>query len=123
MKRIGLLLFAAILFFSSCVEREHTIYIYATTDVHGNYIGENSLSNVKSYVDLKRAEYGEKSVFLIDNGDHLQGTNAAYYFNFKDTTGGKHLFTRVMENIGYDAVVMGNHDKEAGHPVYEKVDT
>lgn len=122
MKRIGLLLLAAILFFSSCVEREHTIYIYATTDVHGNYIGENSLSNVKSYVDLKRAEYGEKSVFLIDNGDHLQGTNAAYYFNFKDTTGGKHLFTRVMENIGYDAVVMGNHDIEAGHPVYDKVD-
>ncbi len=122
MKRFNLWLMAAVLLLASCAEKEHTVYIYATTDIHGNYIGEGSLSNVSSYVDQKRDEYGENSVFLIDNGDHLQGTNAAYYFNFKDKSGGKHLFSRVMEYIGYDAIVLGNHDIEAGHPVYDKID-
>lgn len=122
MKRINLLLMAAVLLLASCGEKEHEIYIYATTDLHGNFIGENSLSNVSSFIEEKRGEYGEESVFVIDNGDHLQGTNAAYYFNFKDTTGGKHLFSRVMEYIGYDAIVLGNHDIEAGHPVYDKID-
>lgn len=122
MRKFNLLIFAALLLLTSCGEKEHTIYIYATTDIHGKFIGENSLSNVSTYIDQKRGEYGEKSVFLIDNGDHLQGTNEAYYFNFKDTTGGKHLFSRVMEYIGYDAIVLGNHDIEAGHPVYDKID-
>lgn len=122
MKRILLLLFSAAFLLCSCAEKGHTIYIYATTDIHGNYIGDNSLSNIKAYIDEMRGEYGENSVFMIDNGDHLQGTNAAYYFNFKDTTGGKHLFSRVMEYVGYDAVVLGNHDIEAGHPVYDKID-
>lgn len=122
MKRISLLLMAAVLLLASCGEREHEIYIYATTDLHGNFIGKNSLSNVSAYIDQKRGEYGEKSVFLIDNGDHLQGTNAVYYFNFKDTTGRKHLFSRVMEYVGYDAITVGNHDIEAGHPVYDKID-
>lgn len=122
MRRFSLLIFAALLLLGSCGEKEHTIYIYATTDLHGKFIGENSLSNVSTYIDQKRGEYGEKALFLIDNGDHLQGTNEAYYFNFKDTTGGKHLFSRVMEYIGYDAIVLGNHDIEAGHPVYDKID-
>ncbi len=122
MRRLNLLFIAAVLLFASCGEQEHNIYIYATTDVHGTYIGENSLSNVNTYVNQKRGEYGEKSVFLIDNGDHLQGTNEAYYFNFKDKSGGKHLFSRVMEYMRYDAIVLGNHDIEAGHPVYDKID-
>lgn len=122
MKRVGMLLFAVILLITSCAEKEHTIYLYATTDVHGNFIGENSLSNVHTFISQKRGEVGENSLFLIDNGDHLQGTNAVYYFNFKDTTGNKHLFTRVVEYMGYDAIAIGNHDIEAGHPVYDKID-
>lgn len=63
---------------------------------------------------------GAENVVLIDVGDCLQGDNAAYYYNYVDTTS-KHLFARMVEEIGFDAVVVGNHDIETGHPVYDRL--
>ncbi len=121
MKKLLLPLLAVLLLLCGCGPKEHTLYFYATNDLHGAFFGEPSLSNVSAYVDSKRCEVGEKSVILLDVGDNLQGGNEVYYSNYKDTTGRKHLFTRVTEFIGYDAIALGNHDIEAGHPVYDKI--
>lgn len=105
----------------------HKITVCATTDIHGayfdsTYVGEasnkTSMANVSTYVKNLRAE-GVNPV-LVDVGDNLQGDNAAYYFNFVRTDV-KHLVPRIFEYIGYDAVVVGNHDIEPGHEVYDKI--
>jgi 2',3'-cyclic-nucleotide 2'-phosphodiesterase/3'-nucleotidase len=71
-------------------------------------------------VDSLRGEWGGKNVILVDAGDCLQGDNASYYYNFVDTAA-THLFARMVDRIGYDAVVVGNHDIETGHLVYDRV--
>ncbi len=114
---------------------EFNIELYSQNDIHGSYFdslyvedGERpySLVNISEYVNGRRAAVGAENIILIDNGDHLQGDNAAYYANFIDTLKGandttKHLFSRIMNYMGVDAVIVGNHDIEAGHPVYDRV--
>ncbi len=109
--------------------KERRLYVVTTGDVHGAWFDKNyingapdrtSLMSVKYYVDSLRAEVGSENVLLLDAGDCLQGDNAAYYFNYVDTTG-EHLFPRLVSYMGYDAVVVGNHDVETGHAVYDKV--
>ena len=76
--------------------------------------------SVKAYVDSLREAVGKENVLLLDAGDCLQGDNAAYYYNYVDTSV-PHLFPRVMAYMGYDAVIVGNHDIETGHDVYDRV--
>lgn len=106
---------------------DHTLDIFVTSDVHGSYFGKyylddsvkpNSLSKVSAVISEARKE--GKNVILIDNGDNLQGDNGAFYFNFVDTSG-KHIFARMADYLKYDAIVVGNHDIEAGHPVYDRL--
>ncbi len=105
--------------------------IYAVNDIHGKYFdslyvdnqaNRYSLANVSTFLKERRAEIGADKVAMIDLGDALQGDNAVFYANYIDTSAnGKHLFTRVVEHIGYDALIVGNHDIEAGHAVYDKI--
>lgn len=107
---------------------EYLFRILTTSDVHGRYFDslyvtdrtDNALTNISWYADSIRTAEGAENVILIDAGDCIQGDNAAYYFNYVDTTS-KHIFARMVEYIGYDAVVVGNHDIEAGHPVYDRL--
>lgn len=130
MKRIIIAMLAAAVL-SACggpKDGEYTFRILTTNDVHGRYFDSlyvsdrtgNALTNVAWYVDSIRVADGAENVVLLDAGDCLQGDNAAYYFNYVDTTS-KHLFARMVEYIGYDAVVVGNHDIETGHPVYDRL--
>lgn len=105
----------------------HTLDIYITGDVHGAYFSNfylddspkpNSLSKVAAVVGEARKT--DPGVILIDNGDNLQGDNGAFYFNFVDTAS-PHIFPRMANWMGYDATVMGNHDIEAGHAVFDRV--
>lgn len=107
---------------------EYTFHLITTNDVHGHYFDSSyveasvrpSLVSVSAYVDSLRGLWGSENVILVDAGDCLQGDNASYYYNFVDTAA-VHLFARMADRIGYDAVVVGNHDIEAGHPVYDRV--
>lgn len=107
---------------------DYTLHILTTNDVHGSwfdssYVSKNvktSLYSAKHYIDSVRNAVGEENVLLIDAGDCLQGDNAAYYYNYVDTTT-PHVFPRLMSYVGYDAIVVGNHDIETGHPVYDRV--
>ena len=130
MKRLFALVAAAVAVLSCCgpEDGEYTFRILTTNDVHGHYFDSlyvsdgtaPALTNVSWYVDSIRTAAGKENVILIDAGDCLQGDNAAYYYNYIDT-GSEHLFGRMVEYIGYDAVVVGNHDIETGHPVYDRL--
>ncbi len=103
------------------------ITILQTSDVHGaifpfdfisNKAQDASLSQVATYVNEVRAS--KRPSILLDNGDILQGQPEAYYYNYVETKP-PHLISRVLNFMKYDAATMGNHDIEAGHPVYDKI--
>lgn len=137
--RLNLLLIAILVAFSfsSCSQEKlrdgaYTFEVYATNDLHGRFfdslyvsnetysVHPYSLASVSSKIKEARADIGADNVVLLDIGDHLQGDNAAFYYNFIDTVS-EHIFSKVMNYLKYDAVVVGNHDIEPGHAVYDKV--
>ena len=102
--------------------------IIATTDVHGSiypydFINDievnHSLANVYTYVKEQRT-HTDTEILLLDNGDILQGQPVVYYSNF-EANNREHICARVMNFMKYDAGTVGNHDIEAGHPVYDKL--
>ena len=129
-RNIFTLLAVSALLSSSCSERTVRVELAATNDTHGalfprgyteDVSHRSSLASVCAYMYSLRSAEGEDRVILIDCGDHLQGDNATYYFNYVDSTGEDHLLSRVFNFMDYDAVVVGNHDLEAGHPVYDRL--
>lgn len=130
MKKIISIILAAAALASCCGPKdgEYTFRLLTTNDVHGRYFDslyvadatDNALTNISWYADSLRAAEGAENVILLDAGDCLQGDNAAYYFNYVDTAS-RHLYARMTEYIGYDAVVVGNHDIETGHKVYDRL--
>lgn len=106
--------------------RKRKVIICATTDIHGRYFdslyvggrtNQTSLANVSTYIK-QLCENGDNPV-LIDVGDNLQGDNAAYFFNYVHNNE-EHLFSKITKYLKYDALVVGNHDIETGHDVYDK---
>jgi 2',3'-cyclic-nucleotide 2'-phosphodiesterase/3'-nucleotidase len=102
--------------------------IIETTDVHGsifpyNFVtdkmADGSLAQLSNLLSAERADPGQ-TVILLDDGDILQGQPVVYYYNFENTKG-PHLLSQVMNSLGYDAGTLGNHDIEAGHPVYDRL--
>jgi len=98
-----------------------------TTDIHGaifpyDFITgktlDTSMAQVATYIGQKRAEGGE--VILMDDGDVLQGQPTVYYYNFQKTDV-PHIWGEVLNYLQYDVATIGNHDIEAGHPVYDKL--
>jgi len=124
----GYLLSAVFLLAVSCSKKDvQKITILETTDLHGvimpfDYIEKEpldaSLANSATYIRQLR-ESGE-TVFLLDNGDNLQGQPAVYYYNFIDTMS-QHFLSASMNWLMYDAATAGNHDIETGHPVYDRL--
>lgn len=108
------------------------ITMLATTDLHGrvadwDYFRDapysersgdaTGLARVGSAVDSVRAERGEDSVFVVDNGDFLQGTPLTYYYAKQEPvteTGREHPMAAAYDAIGYDAQVVGNHEYNYG---------
>jgi len=128
--RLTFFISAAVLMFStSCTKVEHVrINIVQTTDVHGtifpyDYIENEpldySLAQISYFVDSLR-QANPDGVILLDNGDFLQGQPTVYYYNYEDTTG-TNFSAQVYNYMKYDAVTVGNHDIECGHPVYDKI--
>ncbi|HAE21700.1 MAG TPA: bifunctional metallophosphatase/5'-nucleotidase [Spirochaetaceae bacterium] len=137
-KKLGLglaliLALALVLALGSCAhpyekfaETPLTITFIQTTDIHGaifpyDFITgkplDTSMAQVAAIVAERRAR-GE--VVLLDNGDSLQGQPTVYYYNFEKTNV-PHIWSEVLNFLEYDAVTVGNHDIEAGHPVYDKL--
>lgn len=109
------------------VEMSVHLKIVHTSDVHGSFFMydftedrpvKGSLSRVYAYVQSLRRTYGDR-LLLLDGGDMLQGSPAVYYSNFIDS-GEKNLAAEIMNYMHYDAAVIGNHDIETGHDVYDR---
>ena len=124
-------LLAAILAVSctrSLRDGDYTLTVLSTNDLHGTFFDstytgggiKKSIFAINHYVDSVRTADGFDNVLLVDAGDCLQGDNCVYYYNYIDTAS-VHLFSRLMEYMKYDAVAVGNHDIETGHPVYDRV--
>jgi 2',3'-cyclic-nucleotide 2'-phosphodiesterase/3'-nucleotidase len=117
----------AIFFSLSAFGQTVTVKIIETSDVHGaifpydlkeNKERGSSLARVTSYLKEQRSDTNQV-IFLLDNGDILQGDPVVYYYNFEKTDT-IHLYADVMNYMQYDAGTVGNHDIEAGHDVYDK---
>ena len=98
-----------------------------TSDVHGNYFTRDfvndkpvrgGLSRVYAYVQSLRRTCGQR-LLLMDGGDMLQGSPAIYYSNFIASEE-EHLGAGLMNYMKYDVGVIGNHDIETGHAVYDR---
>lgn len=107
---------------------EYSLDILSTNDIHGTWFSRSytdssqkkSLLNISTLVSKFRDSIGAGNVILVDAGDCLQGDNAPYFFNYIDTQS-THLFVRMVDYLKYDAIAVGNHDIETGHPVYDRV--
>ena len=106
-----------------------TISVVATSDVHGNVLnfdyGTNAapskgqgLAKVSTYVKGLRAT--NPNVMLIDNGDTIQGTPLAYYYNMIDKTT-TYPMSAVMGAMGYDSWTLGNHEFNYGLEVLNRI--
>ncbi len=101
--------------------------ILQTSDIHGSFFPENfitrqptlgSSARISSYVKSLRKTYKDRLI-LLDAGDILQGQPLNYYFNYINTKA-PNIAASVINYMGYDAQVVGNHDIETGHSVYDK---
>jgi 2',3'-cyclic-nucleotide 2'-phosphodiesterase/3'-nucleotidase len=114
--------------YAKFAETPLTVTIIETSDIHGaffpyNFItakeSKNSLAQISTIIAEERAKEGNE-VILLENGDYLQGQPTVYYYNFEKTDT-VHLQSEIFNYMKYDAVGVGNHDIEAGHPVYDKI--
>ena len=85
------------------------LYIGHTNDVHGRITAEEDGSMGYSKLDslVKMARSVTDDILLLDAGDTLHGTNLANMFEGQTVLD-------IMNMIGYDAMVPGNHDFNYG---------
>ncbi|EFN90880.1 5'-nucleotidase, C-terminal domain protein [Prevotella amnii CRIS 21A-A] len=105
-----------------------TLKIIETSDIHGSFFPydfithlpkKGSMARVSKYVNDLRKKYGDQNVYLLDNGDILQGQPISYYYNYI-AKNKKNIASMVLNYLKYDAATVGNHDIETGHAVYDK---
>jgi 2',3'-cyclic-nucleotide 2'-phosphodiesterase/3'-nucleotidase len=134
MRRRTFGLLVIILFCQSLIAERVTVSVLATTDLHGNiypidYFTDQSaargLSKIASLVKDARAKTANN--LLIDCGDTIQGTPLEYVYQTYVRTGHLPLslafegppflhdpMMMAMNHIGYDAMVVGNHEFNYG---------
>src|SRR5580693_7769230 len=101
---------------------ELKITLLATTDLHGNLFpydyysaqpAERGLAKIATLIKAARAE--NPNNLLIDCGDTIQGTPMEAVYQEKGGTGLDHdPMMLAMNAIGYDAMVVGNHEFNFG---------
>jgi 2',3'-cyclic-nucleotide 2'-phosphodiesterase/3'-nucleotidase len=115
--------------------------VMGTTDLHGNVfnwdyfknteyddsahndIGLAKISTLVTAVRERIAREGRTPApLMLDAGDTIQGTPLAYYFaKIQPITGGHlHPMAAAMNEIGYDAAALGNHEFNYGLDILRK---
>jgi 2',3'-cyclic-nucleotide 2'-phosphodiesterase / 3'-nucleotidase len=111
--------------------RTARLTVLGTTDLHGNVMNwdyfkdaeyndskheDIGLAKVSTLVRAAREHAGRHRTLLIDAGDTIQGTPLAYYYaRIQPITGGHvHPMAAAMNQIGYDAAALGNHEFNYG---------
>lgn len=99
--------------------------ILYTSDVHGNAMpilyGTNEPADIglAKYASVVKEERKHtENLILIDNGDLIQGTPLMTHY-VKEHTEKENPMTGIMNRIGLDAAVLGNHEFNFGAKVLE----
>jgi 2',3'-cyclic-nucleotide 2'-phosphodiesterase / 3'-nucleotidase len=113
---------AALLLVSLAPAAELKITLLATTDLHGNLFpydyytaqpAERGLAKIATLILAQRAE--NPNNLLIDCGDTIQGTPLEAVYQQRGGPGLEHdPMMAAMNAIGYDAMVVGNHEFNFG---------
>ncbi|NHC15800.1 metallophosphoesterase, partial [Motilibacter deserti] len=116
---------------SAAVEDHVDLTVLASTDVHSNVFNWDYFANsapatnqtgfakLSTLVKQVRSQRGAASTLLVDNGDTIQGTPLGTYYakNQPPTSTFTHPVAAVMNAMGYDAMVTGNHEFNYGIPL------
>ena len=105
--------------------------VLGTTDLHGNVYNwdyfknaeyddaahnDIGLAKVATLIHAVRRDRRGEPILTLDAGDTIQGTPLAYYYAKIDpiTAGAIHPMARAMNEVGYDAAALGNHEFNYG---------
>jgi len=97
---------------NAVAEKLQIVAIFATSDIHGNYIPYTSadgnfqigsVARVQTIMNEVRTELGEENVLYVDGGDSPYNTTLA------NVTLGD-VSVAALSALGLDATVLGNHD-------------
>ena len=69
------------------------------------------MARVATFINDLRQKKGTENVYLLDNGDILQGQPISYYYNYIDKQQ-ENIAASVINFMHYDATTVGNHDIE-----------
>ena len=112
-------------------KHHYRMTVLGTTDTHGHVYNwdyfkdaeyddaahnDVGLAKISTLVTAMRKERGAQNCLTLDAGDIIQGTPLAYYYAKVDpiTGGAKHPMALAMNQIGYDAAALGNHEFNYG---------
>jgi 2',3'-cyclic-nucleotide 2'-phosphodiesterase/3'-nucleotidase len=106
--------------------------ILATTDLHMMLVAHDyasdtpsngpSLAGISTLITKARADsqVEGRATVLFDNGDFLQGTPLADWQSTQPVND-THPIARVFNDLGYDAIGLGNHDLDYGATYLDQV--
>jgi 2',3'-cyclic-nucleotide 2'-phosphodiesterase/3'-nucleotidase len=122
--------------------KRYAFTVMGTTDLHGNvfnwdYFADREyadaagntrgIARIATLVKQIRDAKGRKNTILIDSGDTIQGTPLAYYYARVDPivapAGPVHPMAQSMNEIGYDAAALGNHEFNYGLDTLRKFES
>src|SRR5699024_7230007 len=109
------------------MRKKTSLKILYTSDLHGHALpmdygtnkhAELGLAKIATAVKNKRQE--QDQVIVIDNGDLIQGTPFMTHY-VKEHTDKPNPMIAIMNEIGIDAAVLGNHEFNYGKKVLQQV--
>ena len=86
------------------------IRIIFTSDIHGYFYPTDYLDRErksKGLLHIAQTYHKDGNTLILDGGDTLQGSPFSYYSQMK---GRPDIAAELMNQAGYDAVTIGNHD-------------
>lgn len=108
------------------LDNKQVIKIIYTSDVHGNALPIIYGTNKKAPIGLttyatvvKRAREKHEHLLVLDNGDLIQGTPFMTHY-FKEHTDKENPVITLMNHIGIDAAIIGNHEFNFGRDLLNK---
>jgi 2',3'-cyclic-nucleotide 2'-phosphodiesterase (5'-nucleotidase family) len=100
------------------------LVLLSTTDLHGyvfpvNYFNGKDLRGTLSRAAtlIKNQRQNHENVMLFDVGDTIQGSQLVYYWGVVNPSHSRnleHVMAKAMNYLGYDAMVLGNHEFQIG---------
>jgi 2',3'-cyclic-nucleotide 2'-phosphodiesterase/3'-nucleotidase len=130
LKLFALLCAAALLPVSGALGAQTVdITILATTDVHNNYMDYDYFTDmpteqtglVRIATAIKEIRAKDPNVLLFDNGDMIQGNPFGEYLAKYPPEEGEPSVLELLNIMGYDAMVLGNHEFNFGLPYLDAV--